>query len=180
MSHTDIITPSTIYRYEFSADTLAAIGHFAAVHRYDTSIQFKDSWKKWIESQEELVETESRRLRESNYLGDVKDKMYKSARYYFKNKSTVKPPVRKRRKYTSLSSDFLKMMDNHISNVLLNSVKPADGYTSFLIFAKTALDVEAKVLRDSGNLSENEITDKFKKTYKNRYFITNHRSTTPN
>ena len=160
----------TIYRHEFSPDTLEAISHFAAVHRYDEPAQFKDNWKKWIETQEELITVESRRLRENRYTGDVKDKMYKSARYYFKNKSIEKPPLRKRRKYTPLSKELLATMDEHISHTVRNSVKPADGYASFATSAKPALDAETRTLLDGNKLTESEIPDKFKKTYKNRYF----------
>ena len=175
MLHTALITP-TIYRYEFSAETLEAISHFAAVHRYDQPAQFKDSWKEWIETQEELVATESRHLRENGYVGEVKDKMYKSARYYFKNKSTEKPPLKERRKYTSLSPQLLTEMDEHIGRAITNLVKPADSYTSFTTSAKVALDAEMRTLLNSNNLSENDILDKFKKTYKNRYFIVSRRT----
>ena len=178
MSHTTPTAP-TIYRYEFSSDTLEAISHFAAVHRYDEPGQFKDSWKKWIETQEELVATESRYLRENGYAGEVKDKMYKSARYYFKNKSTEKPPLKERRKYTSLSSPLLAAMDEHIGQAIADSVRPANGYIHFTTFAKTILDAETKTLLDGGKLSENEILDKFKKTYKNRYFIVSRRTNNP-
>ncbi len=178
MLHTAPTTPTTptIYRYEFSSDTLEAISHFAAVHRYDQPVQFKDNWKKWIETQEELITVESRRLRENRYTGDVKDKMYKSARYYFKNKSTEKPPLKERRKYTSLSPQLLTEMDEHIGRAITNSVRPADGYTSFTTSAKVALDAEMRTLLNSNNLSENDILDKFKKTYKNRYFIVSRRT----
>lgn len=160
-----------VYRHKFSSQTLEAISNFAAIHRYDTPAQFRESWKEWIETQDELILSETRILQDNGYTGNITDKMYKSARYYFKNKSLEKTVTKERRKYISLSSQLLEKMDQHINRAILSGIKPADGYSNFTMDAdNTELNSEMNILRENGTLSENEILMKFKKTYKNRYF----------
>ena len=48
--------------------------------------------------------------------------MFKTVRYYLKNKS-VKKPIKKRRKYVGLSKDLKDSMDKHILNWHLKWIK---------------------------------------------------------
>ena len=57
---------------------------------------FKDNWKIWCDNNKDIIKTEIDILKGKGYEGDVLVKMYKSARYYFKNKSTEKKDAKKR------------------------------------------------------------------------------------
>ena len=98
--------------------------------------------------------------------------MYKSVRYYFKNKSTEKKDVKKRRQYVGLNPEFREAIDEHIENTSLRQeLKPAEGYINFMDGAKyTELIRMEKIRLESYNFTKEEIVSKLKKTYKNRYF----------
>ena len=98
--------------------------------------------------------------------------MYKSARYYFKNKSNEKTDVKKRRQYVGLNPEFRDAIDSHISSVALRQeLKPADGYINFMDNGDNIELLRLEKLRlESYDFTKEEIQAKFKKTYKNRYF----------
>jgi len=98
--------------------------------------------------------------------------MYKSARYYFKNKSTEKKDAKKRRQYVGLNPEFREAVDVHIESVSLRQeMKPAEGYINFMDDIKYAVLIGLEKVRlESYNFTKEEITSKLKKTYKNRYF----------
>jgi len=99
--------------------------------------------------------------------------MYKSVRYYFKNKSNKKKEVKKRRNYVSVTPEFRDAIDGHINAVTMRrEIKPAEGYINFMD-DKLHVDLLRleKLRLESYNFTNEEIITKFKKTYKNRYFI---------
>jgi len=105
------------------------------------------------------------------YEGDVLDKMFKSARYYFRKKSTVKPEPKERRKYVGIQKELLDAMDNHIiSGLNKEDYKPSEGFNDFCTNNIDALKNEVERLL-SNNLAADDIMKKVKKTYKNRYFM---------
>ena len=72
--------------------------------------------------------------------------MYKSARYYFKNKSNEKKKAKKRRQYIGLEPEFRDAIDEHIENVSIRQeFKPQDGFINFLDdtkYSEIGTDVE--------------------------------------
>ena len=158
----------SIYRFKFSPQTQNKLLEFSTTHRYDESDTFRECWTEWLQTNKEIVEKEERYLINKGYSGDVKDKMYKSVRYYFKNKPIKKNESTKRKNYIKISKDMLKAMDQHISTKGIKS-KPADSYDGFNNLNKELIETEKKKL--SSKLSKDEINLKLKKTYKNRYFI---------
>ena len=73
----------TIFRYKFSDDFIGELFKFSKIHQYDHRADFKEAWKIWLDDNQDMVTTESRRMTKSGYGGDVMDKMFKSARYYY-------------------------------------------------------------------------------------------------
>jgi len=166
----DNIIPS-IYRYKFTQDFMDELYKFSKVHQYDDRKSFKEAWKEWTENAEEMVETETTRLEELGYEGDVMDKMFKSARYYFRKKSDTKREPKERRKYVGVQKDLLDVMDSHILKGLTNNdYKPSEGFDDFCSNNIEALKSEIARLVEN-NIESNEIKNKIKKTYKNRYFM---------
>lgn len=159
-----------IFRYKFTSDVMEELTSFAKIHQYDDRKTYKEAWSKWIEENSTIIRTETERLITLGYQGNIIDKMYKASRYYFRNKTKKQEPV-KRRKYISIDSDVLDAMDRHIhANIKKEGYKPSIGYSEFC-------ETNIEIIRDEvakmcfGELSVDEIIEKIKKTYKNRYFI---------
>ena len=161
-----------IFRFKFKDEFAIELYKFAKIHQYDHRKDFKEAWKIWLEENEEIVEEEVRRLTNLRYDGDILDKMFKSARYYFRKKGTEKKEPAKRRVYHGVQKELLEAMDEHIKcNINDKDYKPSEGFDSF---CKENLDVikeEVSILCKSGFTDSNEIKNKIKKTYKNRYFL---------
>ena len=92
--------------------------------------------------------------------------MYKSARYYFKNKALDKHTPKKRRTYIRLPKDFLALMDNFVKN---HSDKPSILWDKFMTDQERIIKGVEEDLCEKG-LGCDMIKKKMKKTFKNRYF----------
>jgi hypothetical protein len=164
--------PINIFRYKLSDDMMIEIHNFAKLHEYDHRKDFKEAWSKWLECNDDLIVKEVSRLTTLGCNKDIVDKMYKSARYYFRKKSTIKKDPVKRRVYTTLTKEFIQCIDDHIVHNISNfDFKPS---TSFDIFCNDNLDMlktEIIQLTKQGLTDAKNIKDKIKKTYQNRYFL---------
>jgi len=157
-----------IYRYKFTEEFMADLFQFSKIHQYDHRHDFKKAWTEWTEVNENKVTQEIRRLNSLGYEGDILDKMFKSARYYFRKKSTVKPEPKQRRGYVSVNKSLLDAMDRHIRDG--EGGKPADTFVDFCENNKDELREEVINLVEF-KFEKDEIINKIKKTYKNRYFM---------
>lgn len=164
--------PIGIYRYKFTNEFTNELFKFSKVHQYDHRKDFKEAWEVWMGDNENIVDEEVRRLTNLGYEGDIIDKMFKSARYYFRKKSTEKKAPVKRRIYVGSQKDLLEAMDEHIkSNISSREFKPSDGFDDFCKKNIDILKEQVNMLCQSGLTDSNEIKTKIKKTYKNRYFL---------
>jgi len=163
-----------IFRYKFTEDFMEELYKFSKIHQYDERNDFKEAWAIWKEDNDEIVEEETNRLQRLGYNGDVIDKMFKSARYYFRKKSTEKQEPKQRRKYITVNKELLDAMDLHIeTNYLTEGYQPKIGYIQF---CEENVDLIKKITDKIAENGENDmqtINDKIKKTYKNRYFMVN-------
>jgi hypothetical protein len=172
---TRIIIPDIniqIYRYKFTDEFMNALYIFSKVHQYDDRKVFKEAWEVWLEENNNNVSTEVKRLTELGYEGNIIDKMFKSARYYFRKKSTEKKALAERRDYISVDRRFLESMDKHIiSGIIQENYKPSDGFDDFCKNHVDLLKDQVHLLCRNGFINSEEIKKKMKKTYKNRYFL---------
>ena len=162
-----------IYRYKFMPNIVDLLTEFGKTHQYDPKKVYKDAWNDFIINNNEVLEREERRLNSLGYEGDCYDKMYKSARYYFRKKSLTKKEPKQRRKYISCDRDMLDAMDEHINNGINNqgnNFKPSDGYDDFVTSNQNIVVEEITRMIESGFTEKTAIIKKIKKTYKNRYF----------
>ena len=162
-----------IYRYKFTDTVVNILTEFGKTHQYDPRKVYKEAWEMFISDNEETLQREARRLYELGYEGDCYDKMYKSARYYFRKKSLTKKEPKLRRKYISCDRDVLDAMDEHINNGIKdqgNNFKPSDGYDDFITNNQDMILEEITRMIESGFTDKTSIIKKIKKTYKNRYF----------
>jgi hypothetical protein len=162
-----------IYRYKFTEDFMVILFEFSKIHQYDERKDFKEAWGQWTEDNSEIIEGEVTRLKELGYDGDILDKMFKSARYYFRKKSIKKAEPKQRRKYISVNKELLDIMDLHIEENIYNpNYKPQTAFIEFCQQNENVVkEVIGNIMETTGILDKNLIDDKIKKTYKNRYFI---------
>jgi hypothetical protein len=160
-----------IYRYNFNEIVMDELSTFAKLHQYDQRKDYKEAWKLWVDENNEIIKKEEERLNKLGYEGDIIDKMYKAARYYFRKKPQVKNEPKQRRKYISMEQDIISSMDEHIyRNIVTDDYSPSSGYSEFCKLNIELIKSEIKRMLDIGITSE-DISVKIKKTYKNRYFI---------
>jgi len=163
-----------IYRYKFSDEFIEELYKFSKIHQYDHRKDFKEAWEVWIDDNSQLIFKESTRLTELGYNGDILQKMFTSARYYFRKKGTEKKEPRMRCSYIGMQKDLLNAMDNHIRlsmNTNERVFKPSTGFTEFCKEHVELLQQEIEMLIKFDVVSSDEIKKKIKKTYKNRYFM---------
>jgi hypothetical protein len=123
---------SNIYRFKLTDSIIKEVHNFAKIHEFDDRKDFKEAWKIWVIEQNTIISQETQRLIELGYEGDVVDKMFKSARYYFRKKSTEKKEPKERRAYQSVSKQLLDAIDLHLKNVINNAdFKPSNGFDMF-------------------------------------------------
>jgi hypothetical protein len=147
-----------IFRYKLSDEITHEIDRFSKIHKQDDRKTFKEAWNLWTEENEALLSMEVRRLTESQYEGDVVQKIFTSARYYYRKKGTEKKTPKERTTYTKIARDVLQEMDSHIEEGLKSPhFKPSDGFADYK--DKTTMSMTKEEER------------KMKKTYKNRYFM---------
>lgn len=164
---------SKIYRFKFTPTFSLAVEEFSRIHRFDKPKDFKDAWDTWKEDNNKLIQGELNVLKNKGYEGDIYQKIYKSARYYHKNKSNKEKKQKKRKVYFSINRNILTDMDNQISKYLKNKdSKPSIGFQNYMEnIDKDVLSREIMLLKNCGYETNEEVLNKFKKTYKNRYFI---------
>jgi hypothetical protein len=176
---TKILLPT--HRHEFEDETMDLLREFSQLHQFDDRKQFKESWIEWQKHNADIIVAETHRLSQNGFAGDVVDKMFKSARYYFRKK---KPVVKQPRKKTiGFSGSILTEIDLHIIeqiksttgkriDVFVCTFSPEQAYVDFCETKQRIIQAEiAQLLQDdptSASLLE-RLTQKCKKTYKNRY-----------
>lgn len=162
-----------VYRFKFSSDFQLLLMSFADKHRFDDPDLFRENWNEWVIENNNEIEKESRLLVQMGCQKNIYDKMYRSVRYYFKNKPIQKKDPKKRRKYVHFDKKFLKDMDIHIMEIAFRQdFKPEFAFNNFIsdITYSSLLDNEKERLL-AEDWEEVNIDSKIKKTYKNRYFI---------
>jgi hypothetical protein len=162
-----------IFRFKFSQPFIDEMYVFSKVHQYDSRHDFKDAWNTWTENNTELINNETKRLENMNYQGDIMDKMFKSARYYFRKKSTIKKDPSERGIYVNLDKELLYAMDDHIKrNIFANiKMKPSESVKEFQQINAEYIKEKTQHLCQEEGFDETMVENKIKKTYKNRYFM---------
>lgn len=161
-----------IYRFKFTEEFMQELYTFSKIHQYDDRNDFKEAWMDWMKEQNELISSEQERMVSLGYHGDILEKMYKSARYYFRKKTVDNKEPVKRRKYLSVSKELLDSMDEHIRKYMFEpSYQPKTGFDLFCNETKEILKSAVIKICEQGITDSQVIQYKIKKTYKNRYFV---------
>ena len=170
---------NTIFRFKFTPEFNTQLLSFSKIHQHDDRNTYKENWKLWLQNNDDLVDQEFQRLRQLGYEGNIADKMFKSGRYYYRKKVPTKEP-KQRRKYIAIDTEVIDVIDKHISdNFDSPTFKPSSAYELFTNEFKDLMEEETNRLIEK-DLSREDIKLKFKKTYKNRYFIFKQQKSTDN
>lgn len=176
---------NTVFRFNLSDEIVDALLQFSKMHQFDDRHSYADAWNEWKNNTDIsiIINDEIQRLQSLDYKGSaesIESKIFKSGRYYFRNKSFVKAPPKPRGKYTSVSKEVICAMDEHILRETSNSnnnndgkfPSPADLFSDFCKRCVDILKTEIDRLIDLEPFSEDPalIIPKIKKTYKNRAF----------
>ena len=78
-----------VLRFEFSTALIEHVAAFMQMHQYDDRKTYKAAWTEWMANDEiaTIFNADVKRLTDLGYKGDVADKLYKSGRYYFRQKT---------------------------------------------------------------------------------------------
>ena len=167
-----------IYRYQLGEELNQELSRFAKNHQYDHRKDFKNAWNQWREENDELFQIEIKKHEELGYQGEIEDKIFKSARYYFRKKliATEKkaPAIPEKEKkttnsYINVNKELLEIMDEYLKKNI--QLKPAKSFTNFCDENQETIEKEIEFLYNVKNIkTHDEIKGKIKKTYKNRYY----------
>ena len=192
-----ILHKNKIFRFEFSEDIMELIKRFSLVHQYDERKVYKERWNNWFQEHKEIMEREMHRMIDLGYEGDVHDKMFKAGRYYFRKKNIKKDKEdkedkegrdantmdlkkkndektpQKKRNYISMLQTTLDAMDKHLKEQLEtnDNFSPASGFNNFCANFITIIRTEVNRMVTENEMKTTEISNKIKKTYKNRYYM---------
>jgi hypothetical protein len=187
------MTQVQTYRFKYSEEFTEPLSYFAKIHQYDDRHIFKEAWTEWTQENAQLIAIETERLITLQYKGDILDKMFKSARYYYRKKQDPllkkldedeKKPNADTNKLRGFSHNMLTKMDEHIMkqinshinpNTVVSTISPADAYSDFCqTHGQIIADEIRRFIEPNKKLDSEKISNKFKKTYKNRFYISTH------
>jgi hypothetical protein len=175
------------FRFIYSTYFSKELEYFSKIHQFDDRKIFKKEWEKWIEKDEikDLIEGERIKAIEEGYNGDLMDKIFKSARYYYRKKGKKEIEYSndesndEEKNFSGLSKEMMKIMDKHINNIIneyldkskkISLVNPAKAFDDFCISHINEIRKEIFKLKEKIVLKPDEINIKFKKSYKNRFY----------
>ena len=156
-----------VFRYNFSDELINKISLFAKENKDMDIDNFRNNFEIWKKKNDVEINIEFRRLNELDYKGDLNDKLFKSARYYYKNKE--KKETKKRKKYIRFNKNILQDIDEFIKNN--NDYKPSFAYNLFMNNDKYKSNIKKQYQEMlEKNFDYSEIEKKFKKTFKNKLY----------
>jgi hypothetical protein len=168
-SNSILETNINIYRYKFSIVFAEKMYEFSKIHQYDNRFDFKEAWIQWTKDNDEYIQMEIERLSRLDYKGNILEKMFKSVRYYYRKKNNEIKTPQDRKRYINISKEILEKIDKHLRENI--QLKPKDAFIHFCNEYKEELKEIIIEIYNNGITDSNEIHEKIKKTYKNRYFI---------
>jgi hypothetical protein len=133
------------HHFDYSDDFAELLYAFSKLHLEDNNKTFKTAWLLWKESNSDMIQTEIAKMKSAGYEGDVEEKMYFSARYYYRKKAmreqTIEPATAPRKKYECTDKQILGQMNDHIiayicnaqitDDVIVRSVIPSEAYSDY-------------------------------------------------
>ena len=162
----------TTYRFKFNKELLDSIREFSKLHSNDNCDDFLDAFHLWKRVNNEIISLEEKRILDLGFNGNIEEKIYKSARYYFKNKKNTSYKLNKQLKtnYIPRNPVFFKMMETYINK---NPIKASLLYKEFINETDTNIlsEINAEIVRlKTFELNQTECLQKIKKMFNNAYY----------
>ena len=162
----------TTYRFKFNKELLDSIREFSKLHSNDNCDDFLDAFHLWKRVNNEIISLEEKRILDLGFNGNIEEKIYKSARYYFKNKKNTSYKLNKQLKtnYIPRNPVFFKMMETYINK---NPIKASLLYKEFINETDTNIlsEINTEIVRlKTFELNQTECLKKIKKMFNNAYY----------
>tara|TARA_X000000368_G_scaffold338332_1_gene276296 strand:- start:1525 stop:2061 length:537 start_codon:yes stop_codon:yes gene_type:complete len=162
----------TTYRFKFNKELLDSIKEFSKLHSNDNCDDFLDAFHLWKRVNNEIISLEEKRILDLGFNGNIEEKIYKSARYYFKNKKNTTYKLNKQLKtnYIPRNPVFFKMMETYINK---NPIKASLLYKEFINETDTHIlsEINTEIVRlKTFELNQTECLQKIKKMFNNAYY----------
>lgn len=175
-SQISLLKMTTIFRFKLSDELNDCMYHFAKIHAYDDLKTFKEAFDSWYKTDQivSFVQQEDLRLHKNGYTGDLRQKIFKSVRYYYRKKrgnineqGHIEIDSNKER---TKSFYLPKQMFDYIDRIIANNLntKPSILFTTFLETYDNNSLVQEYIDKD---------VSKLKKAFKNRIFKLQSKST---
>ena len=156
------------YRLNFSKNFSDELKIFSELNKNLDVIDFKLRMDRWVVNNNSLVEKEMEFLNSSGYDGNILQKIFKSARYYFSKLNEKKVEKKERKKYSTKDNELLERIKKHIE--IKKMEKPSIAYSNFYEVNKDYLDKYVEKLVYNG-YNKRGANEKLKKIYKNKFYI---------
>jgi len=160
------------HHFNYSDEFAENLANFATAHLEDKNKEFKAAWKAWKDANAPMIEDEIVKMKESGYEGSVEDKMYFSARYYYRKKAIKEKTeasneegICQRKKYECIDKNVLIQMNEHILSQIESSTH--DSKEGKVISNMTPSKSFADYCKRF-SVCEDDLT--VKKNYKNLYW----------
>lgn len=168
---------NNVFRFKFDDQLSTIMQEFARIHKHDSRVDFKENFEEWYNSNEESIAREQRRLTEIGFNDDIKNKVFRSIKYYYvkrtPNENTTSQKIRPD-KYVQHSREFANISISYINDKCIpESKSPHKSYIDFIQDHEDDINLEINRLMENNNLSNDDAKSKIKKTFKNHYFQLN-------
>ena len=161
---------SKTFRFNVSPEMYNLLDVFNTKHKDKPRKEYTQEWVSFIKNNNDIIQTEERRLSNLGFEGDIQKKLFTSVKYYISKRSKQEEP-KDRRQYVHIDKSILNKMNDHLNtNKEKVGFKPSKGYGDFCDMYENEIIIE-KIRLQTFDLTIEEVELKIKKTYKNRYFI---------
>jgi len=177
-------------RFKYSECVASLLDDFANIHRYDERNDFQQYWGEYIQKHNIAFKNESESLTERGFNGDPYNAMYKSTRFYYRKMHLTDNNSKqsaKNRSYNRFPAELIALIDAKIENYISSNltqitdnnfickITPASCYKNFCLdyeseITKYIREYIKEIKAQCGNVSINIISEKLKKTFKNRFY----------
>jgi len=181
-----------IRRFKYSDIMVELLDNFARIHRHDDRIDFRKFWDILVKTNHKTFEYEVKLLESRGFKGDPHFAMYKSARFYYRKRyieenSENNTKNAKKHSYSKFPSKLIELIDSVIEIFISTNLKqvneseyicnitPASSYINFCDNYEFELHIHiGDYIRQTksvgGEISSIIISNKLKKTFKNRFY----------
>jgi len=160
------------YRFKFTPEFDDALVAFSEPFKYNNDRkEFKAAFNIWSEKNKDNINKETERLKELNYEGDISNKIFVSARYYYRKRNVNKGPAKKRRSYKAVGSSLIQCIDSHLALQLRKEdlkYKPSEGFNVFMTENEAIVEEECN---RTGIIDPLDKEKRIKKAFKNRCYL---------